>query len=221
MSRWCSNQLSYVPAVGRILLRFLQPVNRNMQINQTFAACPEHAKNRPKQKRRPFRIAFFCCRQQERPDLVGTIGLEPTTPTMSRWCSNQLSYVPAVGRILLRFLQPVNRNMQINQTFAACPEHAKNRPKQKRRPFRIAFFCCRQQERPDLVGTIGLEPTTPTMSRWCSNQLSYVPAVRRHSTELTNGVNSFFRANSLNIKNICGLVVFRILNTPLASVNYC
>ena len=29
------------------------------------------------------------------PNLVGANGLEPSTPTMSRWCSNQLSYAPA------------------------------------------------------------------------------------------------------------------------------
>ena len=55
----------------------------------------------------------------------------------------------------------------------------------------------------DLVGTIGLEPTTPTMSRWCSNQLSYVPAVWRHSTESAERVNSFFLAKPLNNKRIC------------------
>src|SRR5690606_32577433 len=46
-----------------------------------------------------------------------------------------------------------------------------------------------------LVGAIGLEPTTPTMSRWCSNQLSYAPVVkRRHFTREAGVVNRAFSA---------------------------
>ena len=31
--------------------------------------------------------------------MVGLVGLEPTTPALSRRCSNQLSYRPQVGRL--------------------------------------------------------------------------------------------------------------------------
>ncbi len=60
-------------------------------------------------------------------------------------------------------------------------------------PFRTA-----QQSGFCLVGTIGLEPTTPTMSRWCSNQLSYVPAVARNSTDLSPCVNGNLRSSGVS-----------------------
>src|SRR3989344_3730876 len=44
----------------------------------------------------------------------------------------------------------------------------------------------------ELVGTIGFEPTTPTMSRWCSNQLSYVPSMGAHSKWMKKRVKQFF-----------------------------
>ena len=37
----------------------------------------------------------------------------------------------------------------------------------------------------NMVRSIGLEPTTPTMSRWCSNQLSY----ERNVLSVTTGTN--------------------------------
>lgn len=34
-----------------------------------------------------------------------------------------------------------------------------------------------------MVRLAGLEPVTPTMSRWCSNQLSYSRKIKRNSSE--------------------------------------
>ena len=73
-------------------------------------------------------------------------GLEPSTPTMSRWCSNQLSY----RRIMVRLIG-------LEPTTPTMSRWCSNQLSYKR----------------IMVRSIGLEPTTPTMSRWCSNQLSY------------------------------------------------
>ncbi len=44
-----------------------------------------------------------------------------------------------------------------------------------------------------MVGVNGLEPSTPTMSRWCSNQLSYTPKMCVILAEFLDNASSFFK----------------------------
>ncbi len=57
------------------------------------------AKDRGRRAQKPCIVdEGFCAICLVNRKLVGAIGLEPTTPTMSRWCLNQLSYTPVVAR---------------------------------------------------------------------------------------------------------------------------
>ncbi len=145
--------------------------------DEVLAGLRSRGKPAPTAKRATLVDRPFCYHTAVWICLVGTIGFEPTTPTMSRWCSNQLSYVPAVGRIIRRSLTFVKRNFIKKSAALLCRQ--KIPTNKKGDPRGSPFLCTASRGGFDLVGTIGFEPTTPTMSRWCSNQLSYVPAVGR------------------------------------------
>ena len=61
----------------------------------------------------------------------------------------------------------------------------------KKAPPKQCFKC--------LVGTSELESPTPTMSRWCSNQLSYAPIIVTITTKLNAHYNDFLSVVQLSI----------------------
>ena len=85
--------------------------------------------------------------------MVELIGIEPTTPCLQSRCSPKLSYSPVA-----RSQKSEDRSQQERAVMCGAPH-----------------FCPLSSE---VVGLDGFEPSTPALSRRCSNQLSYRPLAR-------------------------------------------
>ncbi len=80
------------------------------------------------------------------PLLVGMSGLEPPTPTLSGWCSNQLSYIPLYKQNIFGITIAILVQREICNFIKGI-----------------------------MVEIIGFEPMTPCLQGRCSSQLSYTP----------------------------------------------
>ena len=111
--------------------------------------------------------------------LVEDDGIEPTTPCLQSRCSPSWANPPKGSyaatdfspHLLIRLLNPPISQATLNKTLSCAG--------------------------PRLVGLVGLEPTTPALSRRCSNQLSYRPN-RSLPYSITTLLNHYFtRATTL------------------------
>ena len=177
------------------------------------------------------------------------IGLEPTTPSVTGWCSNQLSYRAILEQLLLlrygaadeartRYLhlgKVALYQMSYGRIYGASLHQAGPPRKlanarfcgEEEKVWRSSRQSCKQDctmnsRTFDEATRIGLEPTTPSVTGWCSNQLSY-RAIPEQLMLLLNGAADEARTRYLHLGKVAlyQMSYGRILETRLGFLDWC